>query len=424
MRHATAIFCAIAATAAAVTNPLGNEPANYTFTVPAFTNLLQGRLSGPSGDYRAMRIEDMDYLAEAAAERNAVKSHNLQGVTNRAAVIVPQLSLYPDTGGGSCLGAVDNEIKSIGSSSTTRTAYADEVPSFSLPVVSAVPLTCDEILAAADNSVHVLTQADMTLTRRKFPALADLRSRYEVLDAIPCAVSRDGGYVYTSNAIANHYHAEYYTNGVVEEIVDSSVSWFPSGEAAQYATWDWTRPDTESAWALASSETESSIVLATNLDATAFSVPGSFYGLAFALTSQPVRVANAQAVVEWELRRSDVTQTARVYADLIYSNTVESATYETNYVYAAYPATVSLWRPGHVGMAAVITETNILDACGWKYPALSDASISPTPIPPGGYGEDARFDTFERWRVVGLNMTPKVRFFVFETKFKTTIGGN
>jgi len=429
MRYLSAIFCAIAATAAAVTNPLGSDPANYTFTIPACTNLLQGRLSGPGGDYRAMRMEDMDYLAEAAAERVALKSSVIRDVTNRVAVIHPGLSLYPGIGGGANLKAIDDVIKGIGGSSgPTRTAYTDKIPVYPKPVVSASPLTRDEILSAATSPAHVISNT--VLTRCHYPALADLTNRYVLLDAIPCIVSRDGGKLYSSNSIGNLYHYEVITNGTQELVYDGMIGVLPSGRDNISTSWQWTRESKDLPWVLTSKLTTETFEAATNFTLSAFDVPGSFSGLAFAITSAPARVENPRAIVEWRVFRSDVTQNSRTYINFTYSNVVESASYETNYVYTVATASASAWHPVYFGMVADVTETdatNVLAACRWRYPHLTDAHIPANqnyPIPPGGMDDEVRYDEFVRWREINLTINPQVRFYLYETKFKTTIGGN
>lgn len=58
-------------TAAAATSPLASA-SDYYFTAPALTNNIRGKVMGDSGDYGIFRSEDLAFIAEAIAEREAL----------------------------------------------------------------------------------------------------------------------------------------------------------------------------------------------------------------------------------------------------------------------------------------------------------------------------------------------------------------
>ena len=433
MKRKTSILCAAlmsSIVAQAATNPLGANADGYLFSVPVCTNRLEGVVMGYPPAYRTLRIEDMDYLAEAARERASVLAYTIAVATGRVAVIGSAGSIHPSNGGGVLLKDVDVAIAAIKGSGSLPPSYAKAVPSFSPPAVSPESLNRNDVLLLASNSVHVVTAEDLSPYRHGYSSIADATNRFAMMDNMfPCVTTSPVNSFFASNRIVGVYSLLQVTNGAEKSYAESPFSSAygisPITSVSQEFDYSWRRESEDSQWSYDGEWTGGTRAATTNILAW-MNVSAIDVGIVHAITGTPARVKNPQAVLQFAVAFSDVTEDSRIYVDVVYEHEVVAYSSSTNYVYVSVPAE---YDGGARKMAAQFSSAKmdeVLAACGLLYMDISDAAISHVPTAPsgGGYGGDALSDTFRRKRTVSVSVIPETAFFFFETKFRTSLNQN
>ena len=427
MKRTASMITAFAAfTLGAATSPLPDAAA-YTFTVPPHTNLIEGRVMGPSPSYRILRAEDCYYLAEAAAERLFVA-----GLDNRIGNVSANLRLST-----SYLKPVDTMLGFIPSVDTPGEGfgYLTDAPGFA-PFSTNVEATVTDIIAHATNGVeYVATNA---LTRRlRYPALSNITNRFAFMDSTACAFLADIGGI-SSNRITGTETIAWSGSEPSTDPIDSDIMSF-TWEALETMDWGWVKWSDDGAWSQYTNATTTLTVTIPDL-VMAFSPAPYAAGVLFALTSSPARAEKPRAIIEAVVMRDEWRKDTWYYSEsgplgnftVDKENTIRHQA-TTNFVY--FTADLAFVGPTDNGgvpaplFTATIDKSAVsaaLSVAGTPLPTLEDVAMTTEhedPADSPSYGKTgAIIFTKDSWIVQDMSFS--VVHIFLDTKFKTTLGGN
>lgn len=405
MKRAISIFaiCATAACLAAV-NPLGAGIAGYTYTKPAFTVCLEGRIIGYGMDYRAFRMEDLYFLAEALGERTYTL--NLQwNLTND--YFMANLCAYPSKSNAR-LGYVDLTRFAPQSYNRLASIYATTNPPPIHVTATGFVANVDapQYLAATHAPGSIITSDKVNFPLKRFPSLSDLTNTYTRLDMARCVFSPvfDHADSNRTTCVYTHYST---IDGAPDSTVWTNISdsGMNSFNASTEKAYDWFRFTEEDEWEMVEEHSYEDWDIVSSFNGV--NMNSGLGGLMFAATVTPRRVKSGVAVTRFAFSIEDYTwRNGDTLSMERSTNSVllQCALHETNgFFYVDIPRSK---------MEEAMT------LCDVWYPSTENVPLPSVDIKPSG-GHGAQSVTFGHVR--NLNIQTDVLMYFYDTNFKTTL---
>ena len=419
MKHVLSIFAAAVLSAAthATQNPLGAGIAGYTYTKPTYADRLEGRIIGYGMDYRAFRMEDMYYLAEALGER----TYTVGGRWIREQDYFGGDLLaykYPNpVGSAVTLGHLELDRFAPQSYSSGNCIFATETPLQTnlVQAGSFASMDAAQYISATHTNSAMITSDMVAFPLKPFPSLSDLTNTYAKLDMVRCVFSPVFG-VYASDTnmtVAVISQHEIYDGETIPVDVwtNRNNGGYFQLQASQAKVYQWFRSTEDDQWELEEEH------LASDWDTlSAFGnshMRGSYgkgmNGIMFAATTTPHRVKSGVAVVRFMFVEDDWTW--RNGDTLGWTQSTNSVLMQ-----CAVSATNGFFR-------VELTKTMLDDAmelCSVHVPVIEDVPIPSGNIyPDGGYGAASVVFGHERT----LSVWTDAILYYYATDFRTTLNG-